>query len=299
MSQCSLRKSGFTLVELLVVIAIIGILIALLLPAIQSARESGRRMTCLNNLKQWGLGLNAYLDSTNGTFPVGNVAPLSEIVGTGGWWGFQARILPYLESNNIYKLCEPGFSYRGSCFEYMNTLPANANPAVMVPPCDLCPDDLLIISKNSIYTEAGSASYACGSYFGVNGTGPSTLDGILLHTWYTGAITTAKVTDGLAHTLIMGERGVSYNVYGWPYCGAGDTLNTGNGDNILSTLDGLSPGNDQGADDYHYWSYHPNCCQFICADGAGHVLSYDIDLKTFQALSTRGKGEIFPLPPGW
>ncbi len=259
MSQRSFHKAGFTLVELLVVIAIIGTLIALLLPAIQSARESGRRMTCLNNLKQWGLGLNAYLDAHNGTYPVGNVAPLSELVGNGGWWGFQARILPNLESNNIYKLLEPGFSYRGSCFDYMNTLPANANPAVMVPPCDKCPDDLLINSPNGIYTDPGSASYACGSYFGVNGTGPLTLDGILLHTWYTGAITASKVTDGLAHTLIMGERGVSQELYGWPYCGAGDTLNTGDGDNLMSTVSGLSPGARTGAPTITSGAITPTC----------------------------------------
>src|SRR5580700_8082857 len=92
------RKSAFTLVELLVVIAIIGMLVALLLPAIQSARESGRRTTCLNNLKQDGLALLAYHGEFN-RFPVGNVAPNpNSMVVTGGWWGFQARILPYLES---------------------------------------------------------------------------------------------------------------------------------------------------------------------------------------------------------
>ena len=100
-SQCSYRKAGFTLVELLVVIAIIGTLIALLLPAVQSAREAGRRVQCTNNLKQWGLALNAYHDA-NGRFPVGNVAPDERIRSPGGgWWGFQSRVLPFLESNDI------------------------------------------------------------------------------------------------------------------------------------------------------------------------------------------------------
>ncbi len=226
------RDAGFTLVELLVVIAIIGLLIALLLPAIQAARETGRRMECLNNLKQWGLVLNAY-HNDYGSFPIGNVAPQYEFYATAGWWGFQARLLPYLEANDIYKLFN--FNYTGSCFDWMTTMPASENPAVMIPPCDKCPDDPL---AGGIW--AGNPSYACGSYLGVDGTGPSTLDGILLHTWYNRAISLAKVTDGAAHTLIMGERGVSSSYYGWPYCGAGDSNNTGDGDNLMSTQHGLS-----------------------------------------------------------
>ena len=294
MLQRSHQKPAFTLVELLVVIAIIGTLIALLLPAIQSARESGRRMQCLNNLKQWGLALNAY-HAENNTFPVGNVAPHSTLTGIGGWWGFQARLLPYLESKDIYNRFN--FNYNGSCFDFMGTLPANDNPAVIILPVDKCPDDKL---AGSIWTDPGDPpSYGCGSYLGVNGTGPLTLDGILLHTWYNGAISLTKVTDGASHTLIMGERGVSNNQYGWPYCGAGDAINSGDGDNLMSTISGLSPGTADGADDYHFWSYHPNLCQFICADGAGHALSYDINLATFQALSTRAKGEIIQLPAEW
>ena len=126
MSRRSLHKPGFTLVELLVVIAIIGILIGLLLPAIQAARETGRRMQCLNNLKQWGLALNAY-HNDYGSFPVGNVEPpnYDKLDWTGGWWGFQAKILPYIEANDIYKLCN--FNYKGpapsmsACWDWMTS----------------------------------------------------------------------------------------------------------------------------------------------------------------------------------
>ena len=291
----SFPKLGFTLVELLVVIAIIGVLVGLLLPAVQSAREAGRRMACLNNLRQWGLALNAYHESYE-TFPVGNVAPITYFPGTSGWWGFQARLLPYVEATNIYNLCVPGFTYPGTCFDWMVIQPPGANPAVMIPPVDKCPDDPLI---NNIYHDPTFGNYGCGSYLGVNGTGPLAGDGILLHTWYTGAISLAKVTDGAAHTLIMGERGISNLDYGWPYCGAGDWYDSGDGDNLMSTQQGLSAGLPDGSADYHFWSYHPNLCQFICADGSGHAVSYDIDLPTFQALSTRGGGEIVQLPSGW
>ena len=323
MSPRSFHKAGFTLVELLVVIAIIGILIALLLPAVQSARETGRRMTCLNNLKQWGLALNTYQEAHSGVFPVGNVEPPNYYggpIGTnyaGGWWGFQARLLPYLEAGNIDKLIEPGYTSRGQCFDYIQCLPVNYNPGVMILPCDKCSDDKL---AGVTYVAAGDPSsdyYACGSYLGVDGSvpwvrppfgapmpSPKPTDGVLVHSTINVPVRLAQVTDGAAHTLAMGERGVSVEYYGWPYCGAGENNpplynNNGDGDNLLSTQYGLSPGLPDGNHDFHFWSYHPNLSQFICVDGSGHVLSYDIDLPTFQALSTRAGGEIVQLPPGW
>jgi prepilin-type N-terminal cleavage/methylation domain-containing protein len=93
------RSTGFTLVELLVVIAIIGILIALLLPAVQAARESARRMQCTNNLKQIGLALHNY-HTAQGSFPYGGLRPPNAPACGYSWW---IRILPMIEQNAIYK----------------------------------------------------------------------------------------------------------------------------------------------------------------------------------------------------
>jgi prepilin-type N-terminal cleavage/methylation domain-containing protein/prepilin-type processing-associated H-X9-DG protein len=94
---------GFTLIELLVVIAIIGVLIALLLPAVQSAREAARRAQCTNNLKQVGLALANY-ESANGAYPAayGNSASPTDRWGTWGAWSPQAQLLPFMEQSAVY-----------------------------------------------------------------------------------------------------------------------------------------------------------------------------------------------------
>src|SRR6266581_974446 len=98
------RRPGFTLIELLVVIAIIGVLIALLLPAVQAAREAARRAQCINNLKQIGIALHNYHD-TQGAFPTGGITGFGQ---PGGVWNgranllsWRALILPQMEGNNI------------------------------------------------------------------------------------------------------------------------------------------------------------------------------------------------------
>ena len=95
-------RRGFTLIELLVVIAIIGVLIALLLPAVQMAREAARRIQCQNNLKQIGLATHNYV-STNRVFPPGATVDTSVTsTANNGSWGVHGRILPYLEQGNLY-----------------------------------------------------------------------------------------------------------------------------------------------------------------------------------------------------
>lgn len=98
MGERRVRSPGFTLVELLVVIAIIGVLVALLLPAVQSAREAGRRMSCSNHLKQYGLGILNYHDNY-GVYPINATGTNGSAIPRLTW---QVRILPYMEQQAIY-----------------------------------------------------------------------------------------------------------------------------------------------------------------------------------------------------
>lgn len=100
-------RQAFTLVELLVVIAIIGILVALLLPAVQAAREAGRRSQCQNNLKQIGLALASY-ESTFGRLPPGGFYPIATVVPDS--YSVHTRILPYMEQSSSYQLLNFGLA---------------------------------------------------------------------------------------------------------------------------------------------------------------------------------------------
>jgi type II secretory pathway pseudopilin PulG len=271
------------LVELLVVIAIIGILISLLLPAVQAARESARRTQCQNNLKHYGLALHAY-HAANKTFPVGNI-PFR-------WWGFQARLLPYLDAQTIYQ--NMPYDYPGDCFLACNSLDPSVDPGNQVQSIDMCPDDP---NAGRIWyvPELLAGHHGCTNYLGMMGTSALANDGIMLSG---AAINIAKITDGTSNTTIMGERGTPDDLlYGWPYCGCGNQIDlSGNGDNLCTTQLGLSAGIPDGNHNWHFWSYHPDIAHFLFADGSGRSLNYEIDFAVFQALSTRAGGETVSAP---
>jgi prepilin-type N-terminal cleavage/methylation domain-containing protein len=156
-----MRRTAFTLVELLVVIAIIGILIGLLLPAIQSARESGRRVTCTNNLKQLGLGLIAYLDSQGSFPPAMSQNPMAAQPKWGPNWVI--RTLSYMEYDGLYKQ----FNLNLSISDPLNAAARNTPVRTM-----LCPSDTF---NGKPYVAAGRSGivgtlpWARGDY-GANGS---------------------------------------------------------------------------------------------------------------------------------
>lgn len=129
------RRRGFTLIELLVVIAIIAILVGLLLPAVQSARESARRMQCKNNLKQIALALHSY-QAANQVFPPSFCIG----AGQGGKWSIIARILPFIEETNLYAIADLNLNYSTG---------ANATSGVtsMAIPFNRCPSEINLQNK--------------------------------------------------------------------------------------------------------------------------------------------------------
>lgn len=132
-------RNAFTLVELLVVIAIIGILVALLLPAVQAAREAARRTQCANNLRQVVLADHGYADSINGVPPFSCLPPPNT---KGAVWSLQARLLPYMEQQDLQNLIDFRFSYS----DLVNA-PQHANVAQKPIPMYLCPSEVKLIPR--------------------------------------------------------------------------------------------------------------------------------------------------------
>jgi len=190
----SLQAKGFTLVELLVVIAIIGVLIALLLPAVQQAREAARRMQCSNNLKQIGLALHNY-ENTHRVFPPGhcrdtNGAPDAST---------HAFILPFLEQGNSYKLFDFSYSINGSA--------VNAEATRQLITAYQCPSDIQP-AGNSI---AGSSTkYGGASYMQSLGSTATMLEseidaGLSGPFFRNSATKFADITDGTSNTALFSE----------------------------------------------------------------------------------------------
>lgn len=194
----STKRSGFTLVELLVVIAIIGVLVALLLPAVQSAREAARRMQCQNQMKQMVLALHNY-ESSYGAFPMNT--------GSTGY-SPHARLLPYIEQSNLFDLINFALpTYTGAGGSQVPN-PAYISVFDKVVPTFLCPSDpaprvYQITLSGTQYNFAGNNyMFSTGSGTGTNYDDRHPTDGMI----YTNSnIRFANVTDGTSNSVFAAE----------------------------------------------------------------------------------------------
>lgn len=266
------RRTAFTLVELLVVIAIIGVLVALLLPAVQAAREAARRIQCSNNLKQWGLATQNYHD-IYGAIPIGITLP--------GQWTFRAMMLPQLEQQNVADNID--YRYWPNCFAY-SAFAGARNPSDDSVDAYYCASDP---NQRKIYRNYANADYMPTEYMGVSGGRSDTAfnnDGAY---FVNSNIRLADFLDGTSNTLLMGERGIPNDLYwGWATCGATSY------DVFVSMQYGFQKGKPTDLVSLsHFWSYHPGGTQFVRADGSVLLLKYTINYNTLVATATRSGGE--------
>lgn len=309
-------RPAFTLVELLVVIAIIGILIALLLPAVQMAREAARRTECVNKLKQLALAMHNHHDTFKRFPPAHNQRavnyqkePVPDQIED--YWGWTMRIAPYLEMNTLYSQTDL------FAWPWWQTLPSGAD--VVGENCDTfkCPSD----TRSNLSASFSGHTIALTSYLGVSGRNQfleaNGQDGIL---YVNSSVRMAGVTDGTAYTLMIGERPPSSDLaFGWQWAGAGESPNFGAADVVLGVhervqtptgvTDFFRPGDPVDPSNlhrYHFWSLHPSGANWAFVDGSVHFLSYNTDgaqnsstgfsPTVLEKLATRAGGEIAELP---
>jgi prepilin-type N-terminal cleavage/methylation domain-containing protein len=301
------KKRGFTLVELLTVIAIIGVLVALLLPAIQASREASRRTDCMNNLKQLGTGLLSF-EAANRKFPAGQrwSGPRS-LPGTYAI-AWSAIILPFIEQTTVADRLD---------FKVPFTDPKNLPVSTQVLPIYLCPSNASVEDHRSwdghLYNLGGlpGEGLACLDYLGISGPDKDTKNpltkefygrqrGILIGTkgFPNGdkltdppSVKASDVTDGLSNTTWLTEctgRGVALE------SGEIDALHGAwaSGNNVTHIDKGVNETQIPKAwYDERIHADHPGGAHFVLCDGSVHFLSADTSEKVIRSMCSRDGGE--------
>jgi prepilin-type N-terminal cleavage/methylation domain-containing protein/prepilin-type processing-associated H-X9-DG protein len=294
--------TGFTLIELLVVIAIIAVLIGLLLPAVQSAREAARRAQCINNLKQIGLALMNYEGALR-TFPPGYVSSF-DVQGndTGPGWGWAAMILPPFEQTPVFNSLNFNLAIEDA---------SNLTGRLMLINNFLCPSDTVLpswwaVSRN---TNTGVAlrnicQVASSNYVGMYGTGEPGPDGEGVF-FRNSRIGLRDITDGTSQTILVGERSHNLGEATWVGSVTGAILYPTDGDNIGRYVPETSPGmvlghageghgpGDPRSDVNQFYSLHAGGgVNFLFGDGHVAFLKSTMNYKAYLALATRAGGEV-------
>jgi prepilin-type N-terminal cleavage/methylation domain-containing protein/prepilin-type processing-associated H-X9-DG protein len=314
-------RRAFTLIELLVVIAVIGVFVAMLLPAVQAAREAARRVQCTNNLKQIGIALHNYHQAI-GTFPPGYLSKMDPVTfdNDGPGWGWLAYSLNQMEQLPTYNSINLVLGIE---------FPANQTARLNVINSFLCPSDawrqnvFTVVDATTSATTAGAPICSVGSsnYVGSVGTGdPSSLYPYIIDAqdgppgrdngnglfYRNRAITIAAITDGTSQTFAAGERSQNLSRASWTGAvtnaavplvalqGEAGLDPEGGGALVLShTGEGHGPNSPSGlAHGDQYWSLHPGGANFLFADGGVRFIKEVVGFKVFQALATRAAGEV-------
>lgn len=298
--SAAVASLGFTLIELLVVISIIGVLIALLLPAVQQAREAARRTQCVNNLKQIGIALHNY-ESSRGCFPSGYISAFDRNGNDlGPGWGWTALALPQMEQTPTYAAIN---------FSLNIERPDNLTARLIVVQSFLCPSNEFRPSfeawSRDISTGAPLAyicDVAASHYVGVFGTSEPGVNGngIFMRN---GKIGVRDVRDGTAQTFAIGERAPILGDATWtgsvtnavlvsPAGDVGTTHPETGPSMVLGHVGELNLPNSSKSDVNQFYSLHPGGVNFLFADGHVSLIKSTINYRVYLALATRAGGEV-------
>jgi len=286
------------LVELLVVIAIIGILVALLLPAIQAAREAARRSECVNNLKQIGIAMHNYHD-TNKALPAG-------FISVGGandpHFGWAVFILPYMDHSSLYDQLEPDVK-RLRQFYYASPTAAHRALLQTKIPGYRCPSDVSNDLNNLCpFGNPEHFDIATSNYVACKGTGAEVnateSDGCFYgNSW----LTLAELLDGSSMTVLAGERNRLHLAAVWAGVGRRNSIGNEHTARTIArisfrlkfdyTLVGQPQNQGKG-----FGSYHPGGANFLFGDGAVHFLGDDTQQALMNNLGKRADGQVVSIP---
>jgi prepilin-type N-terminal cleavage/methylation domain-containing protein len=296
-----MKKKGFTLVELLVVIAIIGILVALLLPAIQAAREAARRSQCSNNLKQIGIAMHNYHD-TFGSFPSGFI--------TSKGWGWGALILPFVEQQGLYDKLRPTERTLQHALDHSLGHTRTRINGYLCPSDTVPGNDRNGHDNNKMTASGDKQAVGYSSYVGMKGwdnkdNENDSTNGIFFQN---SSIEFSDILDGTANVIMIGERTNRAPGFGAVWVGSrypDGHKNNAVFRNLARTNDPgggardhslASPAGSGGNRKRACRSLHPGGAQFTLADASVHFFTEDINLKLYAWLANRGDGNPVTLP---